>query len=487
MAHVVSPANGLHGDVHDFKITDEGTALMTIYDLVETDLTPSGKSGNGWIYEGIFQEVDIETGELIFQWSAGDYYNLDDSYFDIGEKGYAPHQAGAYDYYHINSIEKRADGTYLASSRYMHSVTCISATGEVLWVLGGKRNMFKDLSDDGSATGFTWQHDARWHSDRIITLLDNGANEHEKTADHTRGLMIELDFDNWTARTLHVYHSPGHFSSHSQGNLQVLPQTGNVFIGWGKPSAYTEFSTDGTEVLCDAHYGPSMFFWFGWIKSYRAQKANWVGKPSWPPSFAVYAEKSSHAVYVSWNGATEIAGWLLQRTTNRASAEFETLGYEPKKGFETRLELAPDAPVDGYFYRVAAVDFKGEELGYTRVFAVSHHLPDLEKYKTDDLDLRCHNTIPHYRRTRRRRLPSTPHSRMCSRSASCSCMEIQETSAGDVRTLSTVHMGCNGSISVSIVSIVSEITLVLALVSSWSYDTRFSSSCHYLVRVCIVH
>lgn len=460
MAHVVFPANGLHGDVHDFKITDEGTALMTIYDLVETDLTPAGKSGNGWIYEGIFQEIDIETGDLIFQWSAGDYYNLDDSYFDIGEKGYAPHQAGAYDYYHINSVEKRANGSYLASSRYMHSVTCISATGEVLWVLGGKRNMFKDLSDDGSATGFTWQHDARWHSDRIITLLDNGANEHEKTADHTRGLMIELDFDNWTARTLHVYHSPGHFSSHSQGNMQVLPRTGNVFIGWGKPSAYTEFSTDGTEVLCDAHYGPSMFFWFGWIKSYRAQKANWVGKPSWPPSVAVNAGKSSRAVYVSWNGATEIAGWLLQQTTNRALGDFETLGYEPKKGFETRLELAPDATVDGYFYRVAAVDYKGEELGYTRVFAVSPHLLDIEKYKADDLDLRYHNSIPHQRRTRRRRLPATTHCSMHGRSPPSSRMEVQKTSDGDVRVLSAVRMGCHGSISVPIVSIVSIVSKI---------------------------
>lgn len=346
---------------------------MTIYDLVETDLTPAGKSGTGWIYEGLFQEVDIETGELIFQWSAGDYYGLNDSYFAIGEKGYAPHQAGAYDYYHINSIDKRGDGTYLVSSRYMHSVTCISTTGVVLWVLGGKRNMFKDLSDDGSATGFTWQHDARWYSDRIITLLDNGANEHEKTADHTRGLMIELDFDNWTARTLHVYHSPGHFSSHSQGNLQTLPRTGNVFIGWGKPSAYTEFSIDGTEVLCDAHYGPSMFFWFGWVKSYRAQKASWVGKPSWPPSVAVDTEKSSHTVYVSWNGATEVAGWLLQRVRRAASSEeaFETLSYEPKKGFETRLELARDALVEEYYFRVAAVDHKGEELGHTRIFTVS--------------------------------------------------------------------------------------------------------------------
>ena len=376
VVHTISAANGLNGDVHDFKLTDEGTALMTIYEIVELDLTPAGRPGKGWVYDGLFQEIDIATGELLFQWRASDYYGVDDSYFTIKDKGSAPTNADAYDYFHINSIEKRADDTYLVSSRYMYSVTCISAkTGEVLWVLGGKRNMFQDLSSDGSATGFTWQHDARWYSDRVITLLDNGANEHEKTADHTRGLMIELDFENWTARTLHVYHSPGHFSSHSQGNLQILPRTGNVFIGWGKPSAYTEFSVDGSEVLCDAHYGPSMFFWFGWVKSYRAQKVSWVGRPSWPPSVAV--EEPARAIYVSWNGATEVAGWLLQRS-QRAGADdsFETVDYVPKRGFETRLDLN-EIDFEGYYFRVAAVDVLGkEELGYTRAFVVRlRHLP----------------------------------------------------------------------------------------------------------------
>lgn len=372
VAHVVSAANGLHGDVHDFKITDDGTALMTIYEIVDIDLTGAGKSGKGWIYDGLFQEIDIATGELLFQWRASDFYGLEDSYFDIKDKGSAPTNAGAYDYYHINSVDKRDDGTYLVSSRYMHSVTCIDASGEVLWVLGGKRNMFQDISEDKSAIGFTWQHDARWYSDRVITLLDNGANEHERTADHTRGLMIELDFDKWTAQTLHTYHSPGHFSSHSQGNLQILPQTGNVFIGWGKPSAYTEFSVDGTEVLCDAHYGPSMFFWFGWVKSYRAQKVSWVGRPSWPPAVAV--DESSRAAYVSWNGATEIAGWLLQRAETLTS-EFETVDYLPKRGFETQLKVDGNVDIEGHYFRAAAVDLQGEELGFTRVFTVRHALP----------------------------------------------------------------------------------------------------------------
>lgn len=336
---------------------------MSIYEICPMDLTSLGKSSDGWVYDGLFQEIDIETGGLLFEWRARDHYAVNESFMNIGEKGTAPTASDAYDYFHINSIEKKSDGTYLISSRYMYSITCISPTGDILWILGGKRNMFKDLSG-GSATDFTWQHDARWYSDNVITLLDNGANEHTRTSDHSRGMMIELDFEHMTATAIRIYDSPGHFSSHSQGNLQVLPKTGNIFIGWGKPSAYTEFTLDG-ELLCDTHYGPSMFYWFGWVKSYRAQKVHWVGKPSYPPDIAV--DEAKRTVYVSWNGATEIAGWVLQRASlpHAPDSEFRTIDYFPKTGFETQFGFSKDST--GYL-RVAAVDGNGEELGYTRVF-----------------------------------------------------------------------------------------------------------------------
>ncbi|KAI2887513.1 hypothetical protein CBS63078_4526 [Aspergillus niger] len=362
VVYIVSPANGLTGDVHEFKITDQGTALMTIYDICEADLSSVDGPQDGWIYDGLFQEIDIATGELLFEWRASDYYDIDESYYPLGEKGSAPTAHDAYDFFHINSIDKHPNGNYLVSSRYMHTVTCISPWGEILWVLGGKRNTFKDISPDKSATGITWQHDARWQSDTIITLLDNGAHEHLSTRDHTRGFMIELNFDDWTANTLHVYDSPGSFSSHSQGSLQVLPQTGHVFIGWGKPSAYTEFTVDG-EVLCDFHWGPRVFFWLGWIKSYRAQKFHWVGRPRVPPDVAV--DEAGDTAYVSWNGATDIAGWVLQRASNSSAEEdeFESVAYTPKEGFETQVDLIGE----GYF-RLMAVDLEGNEMGVTRVF-----------------------------------------------------------------------------------------------------------------------
>ncbi|RAH44325.1 arylsulfotransferase family protein [Aspergillus brunneoviolaceus CBS 621.78] len=363
VVHIVSAANGHQGDLHEFKITDQGTAILTIYEICQADLSAVGGLEDGWIYDSLFQEIDIETGELLFEWRARDHYAIDESHLPFGDKGSSPSPQVAYDYFHIDSIDKHPrDGSYLISSRYMHTVTCISSTGEILWVLGGKRNTFRDISSDGSATGFTWQHDARWHSDNVLTLLDNAAYENGYTCDHSRGLMIRLDFADWTADTLHVYDSPGRFSSHSQGSLQVLPRSGNVFVGWGKSSAYTEFSTDG-DLLCDFHWGPRVFFWLGWTKSYRAQKSHWIGRPRNPPDVEV--DETAHTAYVSWNGATDVAGWVLQRASNGSAPEeeFESVQYEPKEGFETTVELVGD----GYF-RLVAVDFEGHHMGATRVF-----------------------------------------------------------------------------------------------------------------------
>ncbi|KAL5358367.1 ASST-domain-containing protein [Aspergillus floccosus] len=372
VAHVVSAANGHDGDVHEFRITDHGTALLTIYEIVPADLTPVGGPADGWIYDGLFQEIDIDTGALLFEWRARDHHAIDESYYPLDEDAGTP--TAPFDYFHINSVDKHpATGNYLVSSRYLHTVTCVAPTGDILWILGGKRNMF---NDDGVATSFTWQHDARWLSSTEISLLDNGAHEHLRTSDHSRGYRIALDLDPAarSASVTAVYHAPGRFSAHSQGNLQRLPASQNVFVGWGKAAAFTEFDADGGEVLCHAHYAPRVFFWFGWVKSYRVFKASrWTGRPTLPPDVAV--DDAARMVYVSWNGATDVAGWVLQAHAEGDSAgdskgSFRTVQYVPKRGFETALDVAG---VDGYL-RVVAVGFDGEEMesGVSQVFTVSH-------------------------------------------------------------------------------------------------------------------
>jgi hypothetical protein len=48
--------------------------------------------------------------------------------------------------------------------------------------------------------------------------------------------------------------------------------------------------------------------------AYRVNKGDWKGNPSWPPSVAADAPNNSTlnaTVYVSWNGATEVASWAI--------------------------------------------------------------------------------------------------------------------------------------------------------------------------------
>lgn len=156
----------MHGDLHEFKITQDGTALITIYNTTRVDPANVGQKGGQrarqWIIDGIFQEIDIASNRLLFEWKASDHFRIEDSFYFQPLAGYSKHYP--YDFFHINSVDKDTSGNYLVSSRHLHSVICIHPVGTVEWVLGGKHNQFEDVFNS-SATIFTWQHDARWASE----------------------------------------------------------------------------------------------------------------------------------------------------------------------------------------------------------------------------------------------------------------------------------------------------------------------------------
>ena len=62
----VRAGGGQRGDLHEFLITPEDTALLTAYARRRTDLSSIGGPDSGEVWEGIAQEVDIETGKVLF-------------------------------------------------------------------------------------------------------------------------------------------------------------------------------------------------------------------------------------------------------------------------------------------------------------------------------------------------------------------------------------------------------------------------------------
>lgn len=357
----VVAANGLGADLHSFTITQNGTAVLTAYEQIEADLRgvhsrarlpngrPPTRPRRGYIWDSLFQEIDLETGELLYQWRASEHFDFGQSYDHMKSAS----EREPWDWFHINQVEKDAAGNYLMSSRHLRTIAYISGeTGEVLWQLGGKANSFQDMSG-GKATSFIGQHDAHWAPDgnhKAITLFDNRADWTYHTEHLSLGTRVELDFEQMTATLGAQYsNSQSGLISVSQGSYQTLPN-GNVLLGYGNNGVLTEFAANGT-VLCDAYFEPASDWTSGNVQSYRNMKFNWTGIPTTKPSLAV----EDGALYMSWLGSTEVRQWLLQHSSAQ-NGTFRELLTVPKNGFETRLELTTEDLRVRQFVQVTAID-----------------------------------------------------------------------------------------------------------------------------------
>ena len=335
----VKAGNGYKGDLHEFSITPQDTALLTIYNEARTDLSPIGGRRDGSVWDGIAQELDLETGEVLFEWHSLDHVGVGESYRGPGEDPEAP-----VDYFHINSIEVEPDNNFLIDAKGTYAVYKIERrTGEVLWRLGGKKSDF----EMGPGTRTVSQHDARRQEDGTITIFDNGAPP--EVHDQSRGIVVELDEDAMKATLVRSYTHPEKPLSTSQGNMQVLPG-GNVFIGWGTEPYSSEYDKDG-ELLFDVQFS-------GETQSYRAFRQEWSGRPAEDP--AVVAEKAEGDkvnIYASWNGATEATTWRVLAGPDPEG--LEPVGSVPWEGFETAVAIRTDEP----YVAVRAEDDSGRVLG----------------------------------------------------------------------------------------------------------------------------
>jgi hypothetical protein len=334
----VQAGNGYQGNQHDFLITPQDTALLTVYSPVRRDLSLLGGPEEGMVMEGIAQEIDIESGEVLFEWHSLDHVSLEESYVK-------PQYGSKYfDYFHINSIDVDHDDNLLISSRHTSTVYKIDRTsGEVLWRLGGKKSNF----EMGAGTQSAFQHDARRQEDGTITIFDNGVSPivHHQS----RGIVVELDMEKMSASLVREYTSPEKRISSSQGNMQVLPNA-NVLIGWGSEPYISEFSHDG-ELLFDVHFPPK-------VESYRAFRFPWSAHPTEHPALTVEKRTDEKVtLYASWNGATEFESWEV--LAGPGPDQLQGLGEVPRNGFETAML----AKTSGPYVAVRAKDRHGQTLG----------------------------------------------------------------------------------------------------------------------------
>lgn len=391
-------------------ITPQNTALITIFDYVKKDINDIEKLNYfgqppSYIWDCLFQEIDLVENKLLFEWRASDHYFVSDTNRRLGMSGGL---AEPFDYFHINSVEKDVLGNYLISARYTNSITYIDGkTGDIIWILGGVRNYFTDLSD-GSAINFSYQHDARFHSidaftgilesdalistngkegmtRKLLTLFDNAAeNEGGSHNKPSRGLLLEVSYpdpvrklssrdveqekndpnvrESHSVRLVRSFEHPSQIIAPSQGSLQVLSagKPPKVLLDYGYAAVFTEFAANGT-VLCDTRFAAQKSWVRNEVHSYRAFKCPWSGQPRSPPAAVVVMGN----LYVSWNGATEVRRWAVEQSaTGKDDDEegtWDIMTTEEKQGFETRIAL--DQHTIRPFLRVRALDKDGKVLG----------------------------------------------------------------------------------------------------------------------------
>lgn len=255
-----------------------------------------------------------------------------------GQAGSGYNSSDAWDYFHINSVDKDAQGDYLISARDACAVHKINGTtGEIIWRLGGKRSDF-ELGDN---VRFCFQHHARFikqdEHEEVISLFDNAAHGTESgrgTELHTnpfsQGKIIIVNTAKWTAEIIQAFQPPDGLLAKSQGSTQILPN-GNALVNWGSEGATTEFKPDGTPIF---HAYMDSGFLGEAVENYRAFRFNWTGIPNEEPAIATRKTAKGTAVYVSWNGDTETASWRFFAVTDKHGSR-EYLGESKRDGFET--------------------------------------------------------------------------------------------------------------------------------------------------------
>jgi Arylsulfotransferase (ASST) len=296
--HVVATVragNGLQADMHEFLLTPQGTALVTISNPVPYDLSSLGGPNDGMVIDGVVEEIDVATGRVLFEWHSLDHVPVAESHSPVP-------QDEPYDYFHLNAVNLDDDGNLLISGRHTWTVYKVDRhTGQILWRLGGKHSDFTV----GSGVAFAWQHNPLPAGTNTLRIFDNENNGEPggRVMAQSRVIWVHLDTATMNATLVKEITHPGGLSVPSQGNAQAL-DNGDTFVGWGQLGRVSEFDPGG-KLIFDAALGSSN-------NTYRGYRFQWIGRPETRPTAS--ARRKGHrktVVDAVWNGATEVAGWRI--------------------------------------------------------------------------------------------------------------------------------------------------------------------------------
>lgn len=90
---------GVTPDSHEAMLTHDGNILMFLCPARTADLTKVGGPKDGKIGDCTIQEVEPDSGKVLFQWATSDYFKPEDSVWPYANQN-------VWDYCHMNAVEK---------------------------------------------------------------------------------------------------------------------------------------------------------------------------------------------------------------------------------------------------------------------------------------------------------------------------------------------------------------------------------------------
>jgi Arylsulfotransferase (ASST) len=335
----VRAGNGYHADLHEIRLTPEGTAWVDEFDPIKMNLAAYHGESNGVLTDSIVQEIDLKTGLVMWEWHALGHVPISES------NNPAPKYSYPWDYVHINSISPGSDNDVLLSSRNTWTLYDVDIrSGAVRWRLGGSHSSLHQ----GPGTRFYWQHDAEWQPGGLISLFDNGSTPPKEK--QSRGLLLKPDVAGHSVSLVKAFVNPSKtLLATSQGNTLSLPG-GDWLMGYGGLPNFTEYDSSG-HVLLDGTLGKD-------VQNFRTYLAPWSATAPGRPSLVVKSAGSGAAsVAASWNGATNVATWRV--LAGASSSSLAPVATAAKSGFQATLTVHSAGP----YFAVQALDGSGAVLG----------------------------------------------------------------------------------------------------------------------------
>jgi Arylsulfotransferase (ASST) len=261
----VNAGNGLSADGHEFLITPWNTALILAYTTATANLTSIGGPADQTVIDGIVQEINIRTGQVLFQWDSADHVPYSASETPLPASPSTP-----WDWFHINAVHLAWNGSLLIDARDTWATYDVSLpAGHVNWVLGGKDGTFTENAAPGQTLDtadeiFAWQHDPEQVGPDTFTWFDDEASPTELA--YSRTVTVRVDFQNRTATLVSSDNQPAGLSATAEGNAQTA-LNGDQFVGWGTLPYISEFSPSG-QLAFNAEFPAG-------VNTYRAYRLPW--------------------------------------------------------------------------------------------------------------------------------------------------------------------------------------------------------------------